>query len=65
MFYVVYLASTPIQAHSTCFVSQDVTISMSNPAYPGLLADNKAYHALFLFNMVRTSQNASYFNQFQ
>lgn len=65
MFDVAYSTSAPIEAHSTCKARQDVTKILPNPAYPGVLADNKAYHALYFFNIVRTSQNASYFNQFQ
>ena len=65
MFDVAYSTPGPIEAHSTCFASQDMTKTLSNLAFPGILADNKAYHALFLFNILGTSQNASYFNQFQ
>jgi hypothetical protein len=35
---------------------------MPNPAYSEVLADNRSYHALYFFNIIKTIQNASYFN---
>jgi hypothetical protein len=62
MFEMACSTSAPIEAHSTCFTYQDVTKILP---YSEVLADNKAYHALYFFNIVTTGQNASYFNQFQ
>jgi hypothetical protein len=50
------------KAHSTCFAWQDVLKIMPNPAYSEVLADNRSYHALYFFNIIKTIQNASYFN---